>query len=91
MSTGSNSRKRKSIALIYNWVERKIGQAFDKRTPNYNTKTVVKVIYADGGLNETIASSRPADVLYALAAFLEDYLPKPTLKAKYKKYGYVSQ
>src|SRR3990167_3329768 len=85
-SFGFGLRKRKNATTIYNLVERKLGCLGRSTASRLKHKTAVRVVYLDGGLNETILTDRPREILYALAAFLEDYLPKQTLLLKYKKY-----
>ena len=86
-SGGSGLRKRKDATTIFNWVERKLGCLGRTLASRLKDKTAVRVIYLDGGLNETVSTNSPSEILYALTAFLEDYLPKSLVSAKYKKYG----
>lgn len=86
-TSGSGVRKRKDATKIFNWVERKLGCLGRSLASRLEDKTAVRVIYVDGGLNETVSTDEPREILYALAAFLEDYLPKELLAKKYKKYG----
>ena len=85
-TSGYGLRKRKDATTIYNWVERKLGCLGRSLASTIKDKTAVCLVYGGGGLNETVSTNNPSEILYALAAFLEDYLPKQTLALKYKKY-----
>lgn len=80
-------RVRKDATTIYNWVERKLGCLGRSLASSAKDKTVVRVFYPDGGLNETVTTQNPKEILFALAAFLEDFLPKRLLMEKYRKYA----
>ena len=80
-------RIRNSSSVIFNWVERKLQCLGHSLASQKEVKTSIKVFYLDGCLNEATTSNYK-ELLFALAAFLEDYLPKGFLSAKYKKYGY---
>lgn len=49
-------------------------------------KTAVKVIYRDGGRNESINSSDKRYLLYTLGCFLEDYLSDKVMRKIERKY-----
>lgn len=85
-SGGAGVRKRKDASTIFNWVERKLHCLGRSLATKLKDKTAVLVKYLDGGVNETVTSDDPKEILYALACFLEDYLPKDLLNRKYKKY-----
>jgi hypothetical protein len=84
---GGGEGKIKSAATIFNRVERKLGCSNSKPRHELKEKKAVRVIYLDGGTNETIDTKNPSEILYALAAFLEDGLTKDFLRDKYNKYG----
>lgn len=85
-SGGGGIRIRKDASTIFNWVERKLHCMGHSLASKLENETAVLVKYPDGGVNETVTSGNPREILYALACFLEDYLPKDLLNRKYKKY-----
>mgnify|MGYP001577335710 CR=1 FL=1 len=84
-SGGSGGRIRKDASTIYRWIERKLGCRGTTLPSTLTTKTSVKVIYADGGLNEA-DTNNPKELLYATLCFLEDFVPKDFFKKKHDKY-----
>lgn len=85
ISFGGTPRIRKTATQVYRWAERKIMGFYAESSLVGKAKTAVLVEYGHGYRNEAEASN-PKEILYILACFLEDYLPKPTLERKYKKY-----
>lgn len=94
-SSGAGNRKRKDASTIYNWTEQKLGLRGISLASRLTHKTAEKwsvvVLYPSGGKNETTATNDSKEILFALAAFLEDYLSKLFLKQKYKMYGGISE
>ena len=84
-SNGNGSRIRKSAILTFTWAKKKLGKLSNNLASRLKEKVSILVKYEDGGLNE-VSSKNPAILLYALACFLEDYIPKQTLIQIYKKY-----
>ena len=72
---GRGLRIRKDASAIYNWIERKLGCLGTSLPSLLTTKTSVKVICGDGGLNEA-DTNNPKELLYATLFFLEDFVPK---------------
>ena len=87
-SKNLNMAKRKDVTLVYRWVERKIIKYFGKSSRPAKRKTVIYV--KDGQYHNDGEYTRPDEALYALTAFLEDYLNKGFRDGRYKKYGYFS-
>ena len=85
-STSNNPQpyKKNSAGVAYALVERKIRSFLSLGVGH---KTVVSV--KDGQYHNFGEYTDYKMALFALAAFLEDYLSKQTLALKYKKYGGV--
>ena len=86
VSFNGRTMTRDTSSVVYRWVERKIKSLSHSLASQVRHKTALSVRYGDGSLNET-ESQDPRELLYALASFLEDYLPKRTFEKKCIKYG----
>ncbi len=83
LTMGAGARKHPRTMVLFNAVERKIKSFLASQKGG---KTVVKVVYADGGQNESLASKKVGYLLYTLTCFLEDFLSEETLAKKIEKY-----
>jgi len=80
---GGAARRHSRIIVLFNTVERKIKSLLASQERG---KTAVKVVYADGGHNESLNSGNVDYLLYTLTCFLEDFLPEWTFNKKIEKY-----
>ncbi len=93
VTIGSGQRKKKNAIGVFSFVERCLQRKFQLSLASHsNVKTKVVVDYSINNqespmttLNEGIYTEKN-EVLYALASFLEDYLPKYYQNKKYKTY-----
>ena len=83
-SKNLNMAKRKDVTLAYRWVERKIAKFFSANKAPGDHKTVVYV--KDGQCHNDGEYTDFKMAMYALTAFLEDYLSKSFREGRYKKY-----
>jgi len=86
VSFGSKPKNRKSAGMVYRWVERKLLKLSHSLASLLRYKTVVCIRDGTGCLNEAEGQDARS-LLFALACFMEDWLPKNTFEKKFKKYG----
>jgi len=90
VSFGNKSRLRKDSSIVYKWTEVKLRRLSKSLASLLPHKTVLLVDYGNRHLNEAEGQDAK-QLLYALACFLEDYLPKSTLESKCKKYREIKE
>jgi hypothetical protein len=83
LTIGSGSRERKEPITLYAFLEQKI-DGFLASTEQ--GKTCVRVVYATGNHNESVASKNKVHLLYALGCFLEEYLSDEKMVKIERKY-----
>lgn len=79
----------KDAPSVIGFVEKKLGCDRGRTPARLKDKYAVVVDYGRRMENETLTTDEPAPILYALTAFIEDYVGEKTLSLKYRRYGGV--
>lgn len=83
---GGGLRKRKNVKDLFIRIKNKM-LALSKGRCNVRTQNEIMVrVYEDRSLSNSGTYTDKKEALYAMSCFLENYLPKSTLKRVYKNY-----
>lgn len=80
-SIGSSTKRRNSVAVVYNQIERRLSRLPVKE------KTAIRVIYDKPYVNETIKSLDARYLLFCMTCFLEEYMDPNFLRIKMRNYA----
>jgi len=86
VSFGNGVIKRKSIKSVWRRIERKLLKDSRLLGSHLKVKTAVLLKDEHNVVNETLLSFLAGYLLYCMACFLEEYLPKEMLRVKFKRY-----